>query len=315
MVKLTDLDGVGKAIAEKLEETEYSDIMCLATASASRVATIAEIGEGTAAKIINAARDSLDMGFVTGFDALKKRELIGKITFGVESLDKLVNGGIETQSITECYGSWGSSKTQISHQLAVNVQLPVKDGGLEGSALFLDSENCFRPERITQMAKAKGLDSDKVLKNIYWARVYTSDHQMILVNKAQSLIKEKNIKLIIVDSLTSLFRSDYVGRGTLAERQQKLNRHMHDLQALANNNNAAIYITNQVMMKPNVMFGDPTEAIGGEILKHNSAFRMYLRKSKQNLRVAKLVDSPYLPDGEAIYAITENGLENATVKK
>ncbi|MBW6451183.1 MAG: DNA repair and recombination protein RadA [DPANN group archaeon] len=311
MKSLKDLPGIGPKTSEKLEDAGYSDLMCLATANASDVAVIADIGEGVAAKIINSARDALDMGFETGLKALEKRKLIGKITFGSETLNELMNGGLETQAITECYGAFGSSKTQIAHQLAVNVQMPVKDGGLKGRVLYIDTENTFRPERIEQMAIAKGLDPKKILENIFIARAYNSDHQMILVEKAQSIMKEKDIRLVIVDSLTAQFRTDYVGRGTLSARQQKLNRHMHDLQKLSDNYNAAIFVTNQVMSRPNVLFGDPTEAIGGHIVGHTSTFRLYLRKSKQNLRVAKLVDSPYLPDGEAIYTITEEGIGDA----
>ena len=308
MKSLKDLPGIGPKTAEKLDDAGFSDLMCLATANSSDIAVLADIGDGVAAKIINAARDTLDMGFETGIKALERRKLVGKITFGCDSLNDLLNGGLETQAITECYGAFGSSKTQIAHQLAVNVQLPVKDGGLAGRALYIDTENTFRPERIEQMAIGKGLDPKKTLENIYVARAYNSDHQMILVEKAQSIMKEKNIRLLIVDSLTAHFRTDYVGRGTLSERQQKLNRHMHDLQKTGDNYNAAVYVTNQVMSRPNVLFGDPTEAIGGHIVAHTSTFRLYLRKSKQNLRVAKLIDSPYLPDGEALYAITEAGV-------
>ncbi|MCK5062986.1 MAG: DNA repair and recombination protein RadA, partial [Candidatus Aenigmarchaeota archaeon] len=170
--------------------------------------------------------------------------------------------------------------------------------------------NTFRPERIQQMSEAMGMDTKKVLENIYIARAYNSDHQMILAEKAKDIMKEKNIKLIIVDSLMAHFRSDYVGRGTLSDRQQKLNRHMHELQKLGDTYNAAVYVTNQVMSKPNVLFGDPTEAIGGHIVGHTSTFRIYLRKSRQNLRVAKLVDSPHLPEGEAIFCVTSEGIKD-----
>lgn len=313
MKTLKDLPGVGPKIAEKLEDAGFGELMSLATANSADVAAVAEIGDGTASKIINAARDALDMGFENGLKALERRKLVGKISLGSKSFDELLNGGVETQAITECYGAFGSSKTQVAHQLAVNVQRPVKDGGLDGGALYIDTENTFRPERIEQMAKAKGLDPKKVLGNIFVARAYNSDHQMLLVEKAQSVMKEKNIRLVIVDSLSAHFRTDYIGRGTLSERQQKLNRHMHDLQKLSDTYNAAIYVTNQVMAKPNILFGDPTEPIGGHIVGHTSTFRIYLRRSKQNLRIARLVDSPYLPDGEAVFAITEDGVTDTNI--
>ncbi|MBW6461714.1 MAG: DNA repair and recombination protein RadA [DPANN group archaeon] len=310
MTELKDLPGVGPKTIEKLEDAGYGDLMSLATASSGIIAAVAEIGEGSAVKIINAARDALDMGFENGLKALERRKLIDKIPTGSKALDELLNGGLETQAITECYGAFGSSKTQIAHQLAVNVQIPKEEGGIGGSALYLDTENTFRPERIQQMAEALGMDSKKVLENIYIARAYNSDHQMILAEKAKDIMKEKNIKLIIVDSLMAHFRSDYVGRGTLSDRQQKLNRHMHELQKLGDTYNAAIYVTNQVMSRPNVLFGDPTAAIGGHIVGHASTFRIYLRKSKQNLRVAKLVDSPYLPEGEVVFSVTNEGIKD-----
>ncbi|MCK5289816.1 MAG: DNA repair and recombination protein RadA, partial [Candidatus Aenigmarchaeota archaeon] len=294
MTGLKDLPGVGPKTVEKLEDAGYAEMMSLATASSGIIAAVADVGEGTAAKIINSARDALDMGFENGLKALERRKLVKKITTGSKTLDNLLGGGLETQAITECYGAFGSSKTQIAHQIAVNVQIPEKKGGLGGSVLYIDTENTFRPERIQQMSEAMGMDTKKVLENIYIARAYNSDHQMILAEKAKDIMKEKNIKLIIVDSLMAHFRSDYVGRGTLSDRQQKLNRHMHELQKLGDTYNAAVYVTNQVMSKPNVLFGDPTEAIGGHIVGHTSTFRIYLRKSRQNLRVAKLVDSPHL---------------------
>lgn len=310
MAELKDLPGVGPKTIEKLEDAGYAELMSLATASSGIIAAVADVGEGTATKIINAARDALDMGFENGLKALERRQLIEKIPTGSKALDDLLNGGLETQAITECYGAFGSSKTQIAHQLAVNVQKPKEEGGMEGSVLYLDTENTFRPERIQQMAEALGMDSQKVLENIYIARAYNSDHQMILAEKAKDIMKEKNIKLVIVDSLMAHFRSDYVGRGTLSDRQQKLNRHMHELQKLGDTFNAAIYVTNQVMSRPNVLFGDPTAAIGGHIVGHASTFRIYLRKSRQNLRVAKLVDSPYLPEGEAVFSVTTEGIKD-----
>ncbi|MBI5635401.1 DNA repair and recombination protein RadA [Candidatus Micrarchaeota archaeon] len=168
--------------------------------------------------------------------------------------------------------------------------------------------NTFRPERIQQIARASGLDPEKVLENIQVARSYNSDHQMLLVEKADNMIKEKNIKLIIIDSLMSAFRSDYMGRGTLAPRQQNLNKHLHSLQRLADIHNIAVYLTNQVMDRPDIMFGDPTAPVGGNIVAHQATYRVYLRRSKETRRIAKLVDSPSLPDGECIFTVTENGI-------
>ncbi|MEK6957726.1 MAG: DNA repair and recombination protein RadA [archaeon] len=200
--------------------------------------------------------------------------------------------------------------TQWCFQTAVTVQLPKEKGGLGGNCLYIDSENSFRPERVWKIAEAQGLNPEEVLKNIFVARAYNSDHQMLLAEKAGDMIKEKNVKLLIVDSLMAQFRAEFVGRGTLAERQQKLNKHMRVLQKIAEMQNVAVLVTNQVMERPDILFGDPTTPVGGNIVGHASKTRLYLRKSKEDKRVAKLVDSPSLPDGEAIYRVTETGIED-----
>lgn len=307
---INDLPGVGETAAKKLFEAGFKTLEAIAVASPMELTEIAGLGDGTADKAIKAARDALDMGFESADVLAEKRKLVGRITTGSAELDALIGGGIETQSITEVYGKMASGKSQWCFQTAVTVQLPKERGGLEGACLYIDSENSFRPERVIQIAKRLELDVDTVLKNIYVARAYNADHQMILAEKTADMIKEKNIRLIIVDSLMAQFRAEYVGRGTLSERQQKLNKHLRVLQKLAEMYNVTVLVTNQVMSRPDVLFGDPTEPVGGNVVGHATKTRLYLRKSKEDKRVAKLVDSPSLPDGEAIYRITENGIED-----
>ena len=307
---LEDLPGIGPKGAQKLRDAGYNELISVAAASSGEISAACEISTATAEKIVQAARSQLDMGFKTAADLQEKRKEVGKITTGSKNLDALLGGGVETQAITEAFGAFGSGKSQIGFQLAVNVQMPKGEGGLNGRCVFIDTESTFRPERIAQLAIARGLDPKKVLKNIFVAKAYNSDHQIVLAEKAKDLVKEHNIKLIIVDSLMSHFRSDYSGRGELAPRQQKLNRHMHALQKLADTYNVAIYLTNQVMARPDVMFGDPTTHVGGNIVGHASTYRLYLRKSKASTRIARLIDSPNLPEGEAVFTLTEKGLSD-----
>jgi len=309
-LRIEDLPGVGAATAEKLREAGYDNFIALAVASPGSLADAAGVGEVAARKIINTARDKLEIGFESGDVLLKKREDVIRLTTKSNALDSLLGGGFESGAISECFGEFGSSKSQIAHQLAVTVQLPRDKGGADGTAIFIDGESTFRPERIVQIAKGLGLDPIKVLKNIKVARAFNSDHQMLLAEKAETFIKEGKVKLLIVDSLTSHFRADFSGRGQLADRQQKLNKHMHTLMRLANTYNLCVYVTNQVMAKPDMFFGDPTVAIGGNIVGHNSQTRVYLRKGKKGTRVAKLIDSPYLPDGECAFMVTEEGLKD-----
>ncbi|MCW7076681.1 MAG: DNA repair and recombination protein RadA [Candidatus Syntrophoarchaeum sp.] len=315
-ITLEELPGIGPATAEKLLEAGYSSIEAIAVASPADLVTTAEVGETTAAKIIQAAREAADIGgFESGDQVFERRKLVGKLTTGANSLNDLLAGGIETQSITEFYGEFGCGKTQIAHQLAVNVQLATSEGGLNGSAIIIDTENTFRPERINQMANGVGLDPTEALKNIHVARAYNSNHQILLVEKASELAdslkdSEKPVRLLIIDSLTAHFRAEYVGRGTLADRQQKLNKHLHEVLRFADLNNAVVMVTNQVQAKPDAFFGDPTKPIGGHVLGHTATFRLYLRKSKGDKRIARLVDSPHLPDGEAVITVTGEGIRD-----
>jgi len=313
---IEDLPGIGKGTADKLRESGFTDIMSIAVTGPATLMDIADMSKPTAIKAINAARSVIELGFTTGEEFRKERETAGFISTGSLELNKLLGHGVETRGITEAFGEFGSGKSQLGFQLAVNAQLPVEQGGLNGEVVFIDTEGTFRPERIVQICAAKGLDSAEFLKRIHHARAHSADHQMLLAEKIDDLIQKQkfNIKLVIVDSMTALFRAEFIGRGTLADRQQKLNKHLHMLQRLSDKFNLAVYITNQVMANPAIFFGNPTQAIGGHILGHGSTYRLYLRKSKGEKRIARLIDSPHLPEGEAVFAVRQEGIGDAEPK-
>jgi len=308
--EFTDLPGVGPAVAAKLEAGGVYDLMALAVSSPAALADIAGVSPAVSRKIIQAARDLLDLGFQDGTEFAKKRSNCSYITTGSKEFDNLLGGkGLESRAITEAYGAFGSGKTQLGLTLAVNTQLPEDKGGANGKVVFIDTEGTFRAQRIRQIAEGIGANPEKVLKNILVARAFNSDHQMLLLEKVSEMIKNgEPIKLVIIDSLTAHFRAEYSGRGQLADRQQKLNRYLHDLMKIAETYNLAVYVTNQVMSNPAQLFGDPTTAIGGNIVGHACTYRLYLRRGKQGSRVAKLIDSPNLPDSEAIFFVSESGV-------
>ncbi len=310
--KLTDVPGIGPGTVAKLEAAGIYDLMGLAVLGPSELAELAGLGEASARKAIQAARKMMNLGFSDGLEFAEKRKEVGFITTGSKNLDNLLGGkGIETKAITEAYGAFGSGKTQLGLSLAVNVQLPLEKGGVNAKAVFIDTEGTFRPERIRQLAERYGANADKVLKNILVARAFNSDHQILLLDKINELIKDgEPIKLIIIDSLTAHFRAEFSGRGQLADRQQRLNKYLHNLLKLAEQHNLAVYVTNQVMADPAQMFGDPTKAVGGNIVAHASTYRIYLRRGKKDTRVAKLIDSPNLPDNETIFAVDIQGLKD-----
>ena len=312
---IEDIPGVGPATAEKLRKMGYSTIESLATASLKELTQF--LGEKTAYAIVTEARKHIiSVPFMRADEYMRIRKTVEKLTTGSKKLDELLGGGVETQAITEVYGEFGSGKSQICHQLCVTVQLPKDKGGLDGGALYIDTENSFRPERIVQIAKRYNLDPNKVLSRIVYAEALTADHQMYLLDNADAQLKEHNVRLIIIDSLVAHFRSEFVGREMLAERQQKLEKHLHRLMRLARAFNAAAFVTNQVMAKPDSFFTD-IEPAGGHILAHTSHTRVFLRKSPQpGIKIARLVVSPTLPEGkECLFKITENGIEDVETEK
>lgn len=305
------LPGVGEATLNKLIKSGFKSLESIAYTPPSIICDETGLGEKTIAKLIKVSMERLGIGFKSAEDVWERRKSIARITTGSQELDDSLGGGAETGSLIEFFGEFRTGKTQIMHQLCVNVQLPVEQGGLEANALYIDTEGTFRPERIIQMAEDLDLDHTKVLKNIVFGRAYNSDHQILLVKEAANLIKEKNIKLIVVDSLIGHFRSEYIGRGTLASRQQLINQHLHDLLRLCDiYPELAIVVTNQVQSKPDVFYGNPLRATGGNVVAHGSTIRVYLRKGKGEQRVAKIVDAPHLPESEAVFAITEDGIKD-----
>lgn len=308
---IMNIDGVGEKIAEKLFEAGYNDLLSISASGTSELAEKVDIGSATALKIISAARKQLKLGFETADMIRERRKKVERLTTGSKELDTLIGGGVQTQAITEFHGRFGSGKTQLAFQLCASAMLKKKDGGFDSHCLVIDTENTFRPERIMQIGRELGLDPEKMLKNIHVARAYNSDHQILLAEEVQKIMSQNiPVKLIIVDSLTAHFRAEYAGRGALSERQQRLNRHLHLLQRLADTHNLAVVVTNQVMAMPNAMFGPQETAIGGNIVAHAATYRVKLRKGKGEQRIAKLIDSPDLPEGETVFKINESGIQD-----
>ena len=309
-IPVTDLPGVGPATSHKLKEAGLTTIRAIALSSVNELVNNADIGEKTAAKLIKMCQEQVGLTFSTADSLYAERLGLERITTGSDNLDELFGGGMETGSITELYGEFRTGKTQIAHQICVTVQMPRERGGLGANAAYIDTEGTFRPERIVEMAERFEMDPKEVLKNITVGRAYTSDHQINLARDIGAMARDKNIRLLVVDSLTSHFRAEYIGRGTLASRQQTLNQHIHFLLKLAEMHHVAVLVTNQVMARPDFFFGDPTAPVGGNVVAHSCTTRVYLRKSKQTKRVARVVDSPNLPEVEAVFEILSDGIHD-----
>jgi DNA repair protein RadA len=303
-----DLPGVGPAIASKLATAGWKTVQAIATATEMELID-AGLGEDTAKKVIRAARKSLEIKFMRGDELEKLHKDKTKMTTGCSNLDRLLEGGLDTKSITEFYGEFGTGKSQICQQLAVTVQLPVEKGGLDGACLYIDTESVFLPERVSEMALYLGLEPKDVLKKIVYAEAFTSEHQAVLIDNCDDVIKDNGVRLIVVDSLMAHFRSEYPGREVLAPRQQNVNRFLHKIKRLAQAFNAAAVVTNQVVAHPD-SYGGPQhpKPVGGHVVGHAVHTRVFIRKGRENLRIAKIVASPFLPEGETPFRITGGGI-------
>lgn len=309
--KIESLTEIEEATGRRLRDAGFDTVESLATAKPKDIQEVAEIGDAKAKKIIEEAKSiSGSDQFVTADEILEKRESVGRISTGSGEIDSLFGGGVETQAVTEIFGEFGSGKTQLAHQLSVNVQLPSEKGGLEGKAIYIDTENTFRPKRIKSMTMGVNLDSEEVLQSIYVAKIVNTDQQLITAEKADEIVEEEDVRLLVVDTLTGLFRAEYVGRESLVERQQKLGQHLLTLHRIADLKNVAVLVTNQVQANLDALVGESTQPIGGHVLGHSATNRIYLRKSRGPRRVARVVDSPELPEGEAVFRITEGGIRD-----
>jgi DNA repair protein RadA len=310
---LEDIPGIGPVTARKLRSAGYHSIESIALAPSRELVDAAGLSEEKAIAISVKAREMLQIRFQTAAELLEQRKGIIRLTTGSKSLDNILGGGVESQAILELVGEYGVGKTQICLNLCVTAQLPPESGGLGGGALYIDAEGTFRPERVVEISRSHDLDPDDILKNIIVARAFNSDHQILIGEKADELVKDENLKLVIVDSVISNFRAEYIGRGSLAERQQKLNRHLHRLLRIAEIHNIPVVVTNQVVASPNVFFGPSNKPAGGHIIAHLSTNRVFIRKSKKSLRIARVIDSSYLPEAECVFAISDKGIEDGPV--
>jgi len=319
---LEDLPGVGPATAEKLANAGFESFQGIAIASSGELARIANISESIGRDVIDAAREKEGIGaWDSGAsNIIEEREAIASLKTGHRDFDELIGGGIETQALTEFYGNEGSGRTAIAHLLAVRAQLPTENGGLGGQVGYIDSRGLFSPERIANVVDGLGSEdrqalaasydvedstesiTDAVLDHIYVSNPSDVRQQILHVEELHELAEEFEssdhpLRLVLVDSVTFHFRAEYQGRGDLAERQQKLNKHLHDLIRIGDLHGTGVIITNGM--------SNDSRPYGGNLLHHTSTYRIQLKKTSGEVRKAVLVDAPSLPDGKVDFYLRD----------
>jgi len=306
---------IGPATEKRLQEAGFQSLKDLIVRGPVDVAEVTGMEMDTSIIICNKARAVLEelgiieKSFVTAISLYDRRKKVDRISTGSKSFDELLGGGIETRAVTEVYGEFGTGKTQLGHTLCVTVQQPRWQGGLEGKALYIDTEGTFRPERIVSIAEARGLEPDVFLNNIIVAKAYNSAHQELIVEEAGPVIEQSGARVIILDSAVAHYRAEFLGRATLSERQQRLNKFMHILVRLADTYAVAVLVTNQIQASPDSIFGESVKPVGGNVIAHTSTYRLFLKRSGKN-RIARIVDSPYHAEREILFTLTDKGISD-----
>ncbi|CAM1302493.1 DMC1 (predicted) [Pycnogonum litorale] len=308
--------GINVVDIKKLKSAGICTVKGILMTTKRKLCAVKGLSEAKVEKIKEVSSKLVDPGFLTATEVSEKRKNVFKLSTGSQELDKLLGGGVESMSITEAFGEFRTGKTQLSHTLCVSCQLPRQNGYSGGKAIFIDTENTFRPDRLRNIADRFNLDPNAVLDNILYARAYNSEHQQeILDHVAVRFHEEQGIfKLLVIDSVMALFRVDYSGRGELADRQQKLAQMLSKVQKISEEYNIAVFITNQMTSDPGATMSfqaDPKKPIGGHILAHASTTRLSFRKGRGEVRIAKIYDSPDMPENEASFAITLGGIADA----
>jgi DNA repair protein RadA len=312
---LDSLEDIGPTTKGFLEQAGFKSIKDLIVRGPADVSEATGMQIEKSVYLCNKARSRLEeigiieKSFTKATALYEKRKNEERISTGSKNLDDLFGGGIETRAITEIYGEYGTGKTQLCHTLCVLVNLEKPKGGLKSGALYIDTESTFRPERIVSIAQARNLDPDRILDNILVAKAYNSAHQELIIEQTGPVIDANNIKLIVVDSAVAHYRAEFLGRATLSERQQKLNKFMHLLLRISETYGVAVLATNQIQSSPDSIFGDALRPIGGHVVAHTSTYRVYLKRSGKN-RIARMVDSPYHPEREVLFTLAESGVED-----
>jgi DNA repair protein RadA len=335
-ITLGEIPNITSDTLDKLRELDINSVYQLAVQNpielASEYEDISLNVESASTLIANARKilienEALTNEFSTADEVLEKRNKISRYATGSENFDSFLNGGIETQAITELAGEFGSGKSQICRTLCVAANQLIENSrhddvkesdkhSTAGNIIFIDTENTFRADRVHQIAEQRGLDPLSILEKIYHCKVYSSEHLESVIDDLDKSIEQYNAKLVIIDSIISLHRAEFSGLGTLADRQQRLGKMLNKLRRYADIYNIAVVITNQVVSYADSSHPgfDYMKAAGGNIVAHGSTYRIFLRKSGKN-RVATMDDSPYQPYQRVKFSISENGIQDANSYK
>jgi DNA repair protein RadA len=321
---LKDVKGLGPKSLQKLQSAGILTLEALAIQDPAVMSDRTGIPEGSGTRFITQARlmlkEKMALDFIPGSIASRVLD-VPVFSTGIAGLDSILGGGLRSGAIYEFVGPARSGKTTLCSQCCVTVQLPPeghkitvgKDQdylvrGRGGPAIWLDTEKTFRPDRVSRIAERFGIDPKMAVESISYVKVVNAHHMRWLVEERLPFVLDAtNAKLIVVDSLIRHFGAEFIGRETLAKRQQIISRLLQVLIEYADAYEATVIYTNQIRANP-TPYGGPTKEAGGNILAYGSTYRIRLKPKKGEERSAAVRDAPDLPEEETTYYLTEVGL-------
>ena len=292
--------GIPESKAKLLFEAGILSVDALAFLKPQEISRLLKIDVKDAIRILEEARraSSLLLMNFPEFVTSSRRQYFST---GCKALDKILGGGVPLGALLEIVGEAGSGRTQLAHQLCVTVQLPKERGGLQMKALYVDSEGAFRPERLISIAKRFDLIPRQVLRNVLHVRVLSFAQQYSAIVRSHEFLRY-GLGLIVLDSLTSLLRSEYAS--DLAKRRWALSRLLHALRLMAKEG-PAIVLINDVLSDP---YTGELRPVGGSILEQMTDVCLFLHKMEGGFRIAELTHAPDLPRGKARFKISAEGI-------
>ena len=310
---VSQLEGVGAVTQKKLEAFGVTNLIDICVRGAREVSEITGVSKPTCDSWVFKAQkllednDMIRKSDMDVMDLMDYHENLPTISSKCEELDKLMGGGVRPEATYEVYGEFGAGKTQFCNTIACEA---IKE---DGNVIWIDCEDTFKPRRIVEMLVAREEITPEEAKNKLnqITYLYTPNTEQLLgtINALSKVLIEKNPKLVVLDGAIGQFREEYLGRGTLAERQMQIARLMTHIKNISFYFRCPVVFTNQVQSDPSMMFGDPIKPIGGNIVAHASTYRIYFKKSGKK-RIARMVDSPEHAQADAEYILTVKGLVN-----
>ena len=311
---VTQLEGVGAATEKKLTAFGVTSLIDFCVRGSKEISEITGVAKGKTDQWVFQSQKILEENNMirktdmNTIELMDYQDALPRLKTNCKEVDNLIGGGVIPECTYEVYGAFGSGKTQFCNTLTTEA---IKD---EKNVVWIDCEDTFRPRRIVEILMAKGYVEDKEEAKEYLNRItyfYTPNTEQLMgtINALSKTLQEKKPRIVILDGSIGQFREEYLGRGTLSERQNQIARLMTHLKNISFYFKCTVVFTNQVQSDPAIMFGDPIKPIGGNIVGHASTYRIYFKKSGKK-RIARMVDSPEHPQTDAEFALNAKGIDD-----